>query len=223
MLLLLPLLLVNPAATQAAEQLSAPAAVVRVVDGDTVDVQLEGKVERIRLIGIDTPEVVDPRKPVQCYGREASQHAHELLDGQSVSLEFDASQGSRDKYGRLLAYIWLPDARNFGEVMIADGYAHEYTYSRPYTYLDSFRAAQDVAMTSQVGLWSPATCAGDTRQTSGAGSANQLNCSDFTNQADAQAVLRADPSDPNGLDTDRDGIACETRPAPKDLTSVARP
>jgi micrococcal nuclease len=105
---------------------TTPADVVLVVDGDTVDVQFEdGKIERLRLIGIDTPEVVDPRKPVECYGREASQHAHELLDGQSVSIETDPSQGYRDIYGRYLAYIWLADGRNFGEVMIGDGYAHD--------------------------------------------------------------------------------------------------
>src|SRR3954468_21986973 len=76
---------------------TTPADVVRVVDGDTVDVQFDdGKIERLRLIGIDTPEVVDPRKAVECYGREASQHAHEMLDGQSVSIETDPSQGYRD-------------------------------------------------------------------------------------------------------------------------------
>src|SRR5215210_1685857 len=124
--------------------------VLRVVDGDTVDVQFQdGSTERLRLIGIDTPEVVDPRKPVQCFGREASAHAHELLDGQAVAIELDASQGQRDIFGRLLAYVWLPDGRNFGEVMIADGVAHEYTYNLPYAYLDVFMAAQDTAITNQ--------------------------------------------------------------------------
>jgi micrococcal nuclease len=116
-----------------AQSVTVPVTVVHVVDGDTVDVDFDdGRTERLRLIGIDTPEIVDPRKPVQCFGRGASAHAHELLDGQTVSLELDASQGERDTYGRLLAYIWLPDGRNFGEVMIADGHAHEYTYDLPY-------------------------------------------------------------------------------------------
>jgi micrococcal nuclease len=138
---------------------------VRVVDGDTVDVQFEdGSTDRLRLIGIDTPEVVDPRKPVQCFGREASEHARELLTGQSVWIETDPTQGDRDVYGRLLAYIWLPDGRNFGEVMIGDGYAHEYTYRLPYAFQTQFQAAQDEAMNNQLGLWSPATCAGDTTQ-----------------------------------------------------------
>jgi micrococcal nuclease len=78
--------------------------VVRVGDGDTVDVQVaEGRIERVRLIRIDTPEVVDPRKPIQCFGQEASAHAHQLLDGQSVTVELDSSQAERDRYGRLLA------------------------------------------------------------------------------------------------------------------------
>jgi micrococcal nuclease len=218
---------------------SHPVTVVRVVDGDTVDVQLEdGTTERLRLIGIDTPEVVDPRKPVQCFGREASAHAHELLDGQTVSIELDSSQGERDVYGRLLAYLWLPDGRNFGEAMILDGFAHEYTYDQPYSYLNAFRAAQDIAMTTQAGLWSPATCTGNTDQraepvpadpvasgfdpTSFIGQGNRYNCPAFASQADAQAVLRADPRDPNGLDGDRDGIACESNPAPRDVVRVGR-
>jgi micrococcal nuclease len=156
-------LLIIPPAPGLAQTAQNPASVVRVVDGDTVDVQFgDGITERVRLIGIDTPEVVDPRKPVQCFGREASAHAHDLLDGQAVLIELDASQGDRDVFGRLLAYVWLPDGRNFGEVMVADGFAHEYTYDQPYAYLDAFRAAQNLAVTNQAGLWSPATCSGDT-------------------------------------------------------------
>jgi micrococcal nuclease len=162
--LLLPLLLLCSVAFAQASS-TTPASIVRVVDGDTVDVRFEdGSTERVRLIGIDTPEVVDPRKPVQCFGREASEHARELLSGKSVWIETDPSQGDRDVYGRLLAYIWLPDGRNFGEVMIDDGYAHEYTYRLPYVYQTEFQAAQDQAMSNQLGLWSPATCAGDTTQ-----------------------------------------------------------
>ena len=141
----------------------ASAAVTNVVDGDTIDVRLEdGRIERIRAIGIDTPEVVDPRTPVQCFAREASAYAHTLLDGQLVSIGLDASQDERDRYGRLLAYLWLPDGRNFGEVMIADGFAREYTYDLPYASQGAFKAAQAQAMTNQVGLWSPATCGGGT-------------------------------------------------------------
>jgi micrococcal nuclease len=65
-------------------------------------------------IGINTQRSSDPRKPVQCFGREASAHADELLDGQAVALELDPSQGERDTYGRLVDYLWLPCGRNFG-------------------------------------------------------------------------------------------------------------
>jgi micrococcal nuclease len=238
--LLLALAAPTLAAAQAAQ---SPATVNRVVDGDTVDVQLaDGTTERLRLIGIDTPEVLDPRKPVQCFGREASAHAHELLDGQAVGIEPDASQGERDIYGRFLAYVWLPDGRNFGEVMIADGFAHEYTYNLPYAYLDSFRAAQDTAIANQVGLWSSSTCAGDTTQAadtltaapevqepeampSPSGPAPydgqydpfgpDRDCGDFRTHADAQAffVAAGGPrSDRHRLDADHDGIACEALP-----------
>ena len=109
-------------------------AVVRVVDGDTIKVSTG---VTLRLIGIDTPETVDPRKPVQCFGG-SSLHAHQLLDNTSISLEYDASQGRLDRYGRTLAYVWMADGRMFDETMIADGFAHEYTYNLPYRYQSEF-------------------------------------------------------------------------------------
>lgn len=136
--------------------------VAKVVDGDTLDVVIDGKTERLRLIGIDTPEVVDPRKTVQCFGVEASNKAKSLLAGKRVSLEQDTSQGERDKYGRLLAYVFLEDGVNFNEYMIAEGYAHEYTYRIPYKYQVEFKAAQSRARDSQKGLWATSTCNGQT-------------------------------------------------------------
>ena len=132
--------------------------VVKVVDGDTIDVNMDGKVERLRLIGIDTPETVDPRKPVQCFGKEASNKAKELLTGKSVGLEADGSQGEQDKYGRLLRYVILPDGTNFNLFMIRQGYAHEYTYDEAYKYQAEFKAAQVEAQNAEKGLWSPETC-----------------------------------------------------------------
>jgi micrococcal nuclease len=137
-----------------------PFRVLRVVDGDTVHVSLHGDTT-IRLIGMDTPETVDPRKPVQCFGRQASTRAHQLLDGKKVYLGYDASQGRRDVYGRTLAYLWV-GGRDYDEQMIAMGYAHEYTYDTPYRYRPQFRAAQRRARKASRGLWSPATCGGDT-------------------------------------------------------------
>src|SRR4051812_19821496 len=139
------------------------AAVVRVIDGDTVDVRLDGQVVRLRLIGIDTPEVVDPRRPVECFGREASARAHELLDGQTVRVEADPTQGDMDRYGRLLRYIWLGDGRLFNQEMVAQGYAFEYTYNVPYKYQAAFREAERDAREAQRGLWSPEACAGEHR------------------------------------------------------------
>ncbi len=134
--------------------------VLRVVDGDTIHVLLNNKDVTIRMIGIDTPETVDPRKPVQCFGKEASSHARQLLDGTTVYLEQDTSQGDYDKYNRLLSYIWMSDGRLFNQVMIAEGYAFEYTYNLPYNYQTQFKSAQRNAQNQQIGLWSSTTCNG---------------------------------------------------------------
>ena len=147
--------------TQSTMPVNAVAAkVIRVVDGDTIHVSLNNKDITIRMIGIDTPETVDPRKPVQCFGKEASNHAHQLLDGTIVYLEQDISQGDYDKYNRLLSYIWMPDGRLFNQVMITEGYAFEYTYHLPYKYQSQFKDAQRNAQSLQLGLWAPATCNG---------------------------------------------------------------
>jgi len=132
--------------------------VVKVIDGDTVDVDISGKVTRLRLIGMDTPEVVDPRKPVQCFGREASAKAKELLSGQLVGLESDPSQGELDKYGRTLRYVYLADGRSFNKLMIEEGYAHEYTYDTPYKYRAEYKEAQKTAEATKQGLWADDAC-----------------------------------------------------------------
>jgi micrococcal nuclease len=134
--------------------------VVRVIDGDTVVVRVDGVDEKVRLIGINTPETVDPRTPVQCFGQQASAEAKRMLEGQSVRLEMDASQGKRDKYGRLLAYVFLADGTNVNEHMVTNGFAYEYTYRAPYRYQAQFTEAQRAAQEAQEGLWSPQTCNG---------------------------------------------------------------
>lgn len=139
---------------------SVSAQVIRVVDGDTVRVSLNGEEKTIRLIGMNTPETVDPRREVQCYGKEASEKAKELLTGQEIYLESDDSQGETDKYQRLLRYIWLTDGMNFNKLMIAEGYAYEYTYDLPYKYQAEFKTAQLTAQESKKGLWSDTTCGG---------------------------------------------------------------
>ena len=205
------------------------ATVTRVVDGDTIDVLLGGQEVRLRLIGLDTPETVDPGKPVQCYGMEASAKAKELLTGKTVGLEADPTQGELGKYGRLLRYVWLTDDRLYNMEMVAQGYAHEYTYDLPYKYQFEFQEAQMQAMEENRGLWHPDTCAGNTYQAA----SNQLgsatlspqtgfrydpfgpdrNCGDFASWQEAQAFYEAaggPTTDLHRLDGDRDGIACES-------------
>jgi micrococcal nuclease len=135
-------------------------AVSKVTDGDTIEVMTDGKTEKIRLIGIDTPETVDPRKTVECYGREASDKAKALLAGKKVRLEADKTQGDKDKYSRLLRYVFLEDGTNFNLLMIKEGYATEYTYNSPYRYQKEFKEAQRAASDADKGLWSPETCNG---------------------------------------------------------------
>lgn len=137
-----------------------------VVDGDTIKVNIEGTVTTLRLIGMDTPETVDPRKPVQCFGKEASNKAKELLTGKKVRVEKDSTQGDLDKYGRTLAYVYREDGLFYNKYMIEQGYAHEYTYSTPYKYQSEFKTAQKSAQTNLMGLWSPNTCNGDTANSS---------------------------------------------------------
>ena len=130
-----------------------PFPVARVVDGDTVRVVIEGQEFPVRLIGIDTPETVDPNRPVECAGPEASVYAEQLMNGQMVYLELDPSQGVTDKYDRLLAYVWLPSGVMVNLLMVEAGLADEYTYAAPYRYQQEFRAAQEIAQSQLVGKW----------------------------------------------------------------------
>jgi len=150
--------------------------VTKVVDGDTIDVRMGTTTERVRLIGINTPEVVDPRKPVECFGREASAKAHELLDKQKVYLEPDETQDNRDKYGRLLRYVWREDGLFYNLEIIKQGYAYEYTYFIPYKYQAEFKAAQNYARDHKLGLWHACACRAD----NACAAKNNLNASAST-------------------------------------------
>jgi micrococcal nuclease len=137
--------------------------VKKVIDGDTLEIERYGKAEKVRMIGIDTPETLDPRKPVQCFGKEASDKSKDLLSGGRVRLEFDPIVGEKDKYNRLLAYVWS-DNELVNLKLIKEGYANEYTYrSQSYKYQNEFKNAQTVAKESSIGLWSPQTCNGKTK------------------------------------------------------------
>lgn len=223
----------TPTSTPNPTSMSAPKGMQEVkvdfvVDGDTIKVLINGNVETIRLIGIDTPETVDPRKPVQCFGREASNKAKEILNNQIVYLESDPTQGERDKYQRLLRYVWLGDNTNFNKLMILEGYAHEYTYAVPYKYQTEFKQAEKEAEESSRGLWSPNTCSGNTTQavyqqtvtqsapanvsnTSGSYSCDcSKTCEQISSCAEAQYQLNTCSC--KQRDADHDGIACDRTP-----------
>lgn len=133
--------------------------VVSVVDGDTVKVRMGGSVESVRLIGIDAPEAATSGRPAQCFGPESSAKARELLAGKAVRLEFDESQGRLDRYGRLLAYVWVDDL-HINALMVRQGYAREFTYNLPYRYQAEFKAAEAEARAAGRGLWAAETCSG---------------------------------------------------------------
>lgn len=133
-------------------------AVTRVVDGDTLKIDKEGEEVTVRLIGVDTPESVDPRKPVQCYALAASDRTKQLMQGARITLEFDDSQGEQDKYGRVLAYVRRTDGTFLNEALIREGFAYEYTYNDAYKYQVAFKAAEQEAREQKRGLWADDAC-----------------------------------------------------------------
>jgi len=121
--------------------------VKRVIDGDTL---LLTNGEKVRLIGVDTPETKHPQKPVQRFGREAYLFTRELVEGKEVRLEFDWQR--RDKYGRLLAYVYLTDGTFLNAEIIIQGYGFAYTRF-PFKYLEEFRKYEREARENGKGLW----------------------------------------------------------------------
>lgn len=128
-----------------------PAIVTNVVDGDTLDVKINGKTERIRLLLVDTPETKHPNKPVQPFGPEASEFTTTTLLGKQVGLEKDVSE--RDRYGRILAYVWI-DGNMHNEALIEKGLARVAVFPPDTKYVDEFRAKQREAQESGIGIWS---------------------------------------------------------------------
>ncbi len=128
--------------------------VIRINDGDTLVVSQGGITETVRLIGMDTPEVKDPRKPVQCYGPEASAKTKALLAaaGERVRLVPDPLGDNRDKYQRLLRYVYLPDGTFLNQTLIKEGYAFAYVVF-PFSKMDDFVAAETSAEATGAGLW----------------------------------------------------------------------
>ena len=141
----------SPSATPQATHGGVFTTVVSVVDGDTI--KIEGGAI-VRYIGMNTPETVAPNKPVECMGREASAKNKELVQGKTVELERDVSQ--RDRYGRLLRFIWIGDTM-INEVLVREGYAQVSTYPPDVKYQERFIEAQRLAIAERKGLWG-STC-----------------------------------------------------------------
>jgi endonuclease YncB( thermonuclease family) len=146
-------------ATSAAERRAWPdppedavrAKVQRVSDGDTFVATVKGRRERVRVIGVDTPESVDPNRPDEPYGQEAADFARRYLDGETVRLAGDAEP--RDRYGRMLAYVWLEDGTFWNALLVAEGYAQQLTIPPNVAYADLFRRLAREARQRDRGLW----------------------------------------------------------------------
>ena len=211
----------------------ALAKVVAVIDGDTIDVDLgEGNVKRVRYIGVDTPESVDPKQPVQCFSKEATAKNKELVENEIVGLEKDVSE--TDRYGRLLRYVYMGDLF-INHVLVSEGYASAISYPPDVKYQDKLREAEQQARTSYKGLWGscktatpmPTTSTSTTNNntstgtTTGSGACKysctspDRDCSDFSSHDEAQAFFNCcgftAQNDPMKLDAVGvgDGIACE--------------
>jgi len=169
----------------AASPMGDQAQVTRVVDGDTIEVLMAGITYRIRYIGIDTPETVDPRRPVQCYGREASARNRELVEGKTVELEKDVSE--TDEFGRLLRYVWV-DGEMVNATLVREGYAVAATYPPDVKHQELFLGLQREAIDAGRGLWS--ACASPTA------SATARGVCDYSGTT--QAVIKGNISQTTG-------------------------
>lgn len=129
--------------------------VARVVDGDTIELE---NGQKVRYIGIDTPESVKPGVSVQCFAKEASAFNKMLVEGKSVRLEHDVSD--KDKYGRLLRFVYLEDGTFVNQVLVEEGYASVASFPPDISKQDVFRRAEQTARERNVGLWNEATCNG---------------------------------------------------------------
>jgi micrococcal nuclease len=131
-----------------------------VTDGDTIRVSIEGRSVAVRYIGIDTPETVDPRKSVECFGREATAFNRGLVEGKIVELEKDVSE--LDPFGRTLRYVWVERGSQIvmvNEELVRNGYATASTYPPDVKYQRRFGGLETLAREAALGLWG-AACAG---------------------------------------------------------------
>lgn len=145
---------------QASVEKTNLAPVVHVVDGDTIEVNLNGKKETVRLLLVDTPETVHPNMPIQPFGPQAHRFTEKMLKGQKVQLEI--GQNPRDKYGRLLAYVYMQDGKMLNELLLGKGLARvAYVFPPDTKYLSAFRNIEKKAREKKLGIWSVAGYATD--------------------------------------------------------------
>lgn len=208
--------------------------VVKVIDGDTIVVDTDGKKETIRLIGIDAPEIGGGSQKKKCFGKEAEEFAKNILSDANIGLEKDETQNDRDKYGRLLRYAVMENGNNFNEQMIRGGLAREYTYKTAYKYQKEFKLAEQEARKSKKGLWD--ACYNNNDSDGGENSnsgdslisvpilgtgdchceSNKYNCPDFKTHNEVQSLfeccVKKVGSDIHKLDGNNDGQVCESLP-----------
>ena len=128
------------------------AVVERVIDGNTIEVRVDGQTHTVRLIGVDTPETKHPTQTVKCFGREASAFTQAAFEGKAVALVRDRTGDSADRYGRWLRYVYL-DGDNFNARLIREGYAHAYR-GASFSKRQEFIRLEEQAGRWGIGLWS---------------------------------------------------------------------
>lgn len=176
--------------------------VAHVVDGDTIDVRVDGRgLERVRLIGIDTPEVGT------CGAAPATAAAARLARGRRVDLRGDSTQATRDRYERLLAYVWLPGGQDLGFRLLAGGHARVYVYDRPFARLAAYRRAEQLGRAHRTKCAAPRASGCDPSYPDFCipSPPPDLDCADVP-----RSGFRVVGADPHGFDGDRDGVGCES-------------
>ncbi|MCA9974012.1 MAG: thermonuclease family protein [Anaerolineales bacterium] len=179
------------------------AEVTAIIDGDTIDVRLNGRELRVRYVGVDTPERGDP------FYAEASRLNEDLVGGETVILVKDVSE--TDPYGRLLRYVYLPDGTFVNAELLRQGMARRVTFPPDVAQQALFGELQEAARLAGVGIWAAEPFAGVCDC-----GGNRYNCADFGKQAEAQACfdfcLDETGTDVHRLDGGGDGLVCESLP-----------
>ncbi len=175
----------------------------RVYDGDTIDVEMDGQIYRLRYIGVDSPEREEP------FYEEATDFNRNLVERQTVVLVKDVSE--TDQYGRLLRYVYLPDGTFVNAALISNGMARLVTFPPDVAQTDYLRALQEQAQADEVGMWSRADLVGPCDC-----DRNLYDCRDFSTQEAAQTCfaycLETAGRDVHNLDGGGDGYVCESLP-----------